>query len=61
MKIRLATIADYDDVWSMFQLVIKSGDTFVNSPDTEKSGLKSPGLQKTQLNLSQKLMEESVG
>ena len=39
MQIRLATAADYDAVWDIFSRVIKTGDTYVFSPNTKKEDL----------------------
>jgi GNAT superfamily N-acetyltransferase len=41
MIIRKATEADYDAVWEIFSSVIKTGDTYVFSPDTPKTSLQS--------------------
>lgn len=40
MKIRKATPLDYDNVWDIFSQVIKTGDTYVFSPETPKTDLK---------------------
>ena len=40
MNIRPATHTDYDQVWNIFQAVIKTGDTYVFNPDTPKEDLK---------------------
>ena len=39
--IRKATNDDYDAVWEIFHLVIKTGDTYVFWPDTPKNELSS--------------------
>jgi L-amino acid N-acyltransferase YncA len=39
MTIRVATHSDYDQVWEIFQYVIKTGDTYVFDPNTKKEDL----------------------
>lgn len=39
MCIRKATKSDYDQVWNIFRLVIRSGDTYVFSENTPKADL----------------------
>ncbi|CNE24844.1 N-acetyltransferase [Yersinia kristensenii] len=34
MNIRIATTADFAEIWPLFQSVISSGDTYVFTPDT---------------------------
>lgn len=34
MKIRKATLRDYDSVWNIFSSVIKTGDTYIFDPET---------------------------
>jgi L-amino acid N-acyltransferase YncA len=40
MKIRKATDKDFESVWEIFHLVIKTGDTYVFNPDTPKKDLR---------------------
>ena len=40
MLIREATENDYDAVWDIFKLVIRTGDTYVFDPETKKEDLK---------------------
>ena len=40
MNIRKATETDYDKVWEIFSKVIKTGDTYVFSQNTQKNDLK---------------------
>ncbi len=39
MKIREATLKDYDAIWNIFKKVIKTGDTYVFDPQTPKTDL----------------------
>lgn len=39
IKIREAAPEDYDAIWEIFECVIKTGDTYVFSPDTSKNEL----------------------
>jgi L-amino acid N-acyltransferase YncA len=39
MKIREATPKDYEAIWEIFKLVIKTGDTYVFHPETKKEDL----------------------
>ncbi|GAA4276696.1 GNAT family N-acetyltransferase [Aquimarina mytili] len=39
MKIREATPKDYDTIWEIFEKVIKTGDTYVFDPQTQKKDL----------------------
>ncbi len=39
MKIREATPKDYDAIWEIFKKVIKTGDTYVFDPKTQKKDL----------------------
>jgi L-amino acid N-acyltransferase YncA len=39
MTIRQATPADYDPIWDIFSIVIRSGDTYVFDPNTPKADL----------------------
>lgn len=41
MTIRKAVSTDYEGVWKIFSSVIKTGDTYVFSPDTPKSALQT--------------------
>ncbi|GAB3512507.1 GNAT family N-acetyltransferase [Emticicia fontis] len=41
MIIRKAEETDYDGVWEIFSSVIRTGDTYVFSPDTPKSALQN--------------------
>ncbi len=40
MNIRKVRLADYDEVWEIFNKVIETGDTYVFSPNTPKEDLK---------------------
>ncbi len=40
MEIRLANINDYEAIWSIFEEVVKAGDTYTFSPLTPKEDLK---------------------
>ncbi|MCP4050291.1 MAG: hypothetical protein GY730_06260 [bacterium] len=39
MEIRLAKSKDIDDIWNIFQAVIKTGDSYVFDPDTPRKDL----------------------
>jgi len=39
MTIRKATLDDYDAIWNIFETVIRTGDTYPFSPDTNKESL----------------------
>lgn len=39
MRIREATLSDYDAVWEIFEKVIQTGDTYVFDPATKKEDL----------------------
>jgi len=40
LNIRKSTASDFDKVWEIFSKVIKTGDTYVFSPNTLKDDLK---------------------
>lgn len=48
MTIREATATDYDGIWEIFEIVIKTGDTYAFAPDTPKADLQkfwfAPGM-----------------
>ena len=49
ISIREATPADYDAIWEIFEIVIKTGDTYAFAPDTPKTDLPklwfAPGMK----------------
>ncbi len=61
VKIRKATAADHEEIWNIFHLVVKRGDTFAFDPESNREDCKALWLSPTVRTYVAELQGKIVG
>ena len=62
LKFNKTTIADFPEIWRIYQIIIKNGDSYLDDPrTTDKDYAKKKWLNKTSINIVAKFDNEVVG